>query len=259
MTWRHRVRTWQLALLVFVLAGWELGAATGFIDPFFLPRPSAILLRVVAWAGSADVYNDLAITLTETVLAFGIGTLMGVAAGLWLALAPFAAAVADPFIKALNALPRVILAPIFALWFGLGILSKVALGVTLVAFVAFFNTYQGVKEVNPVVVANAQILGAGRGAMLRHVYLPAAATWILSSLRASIGFAVIGAVVGEYLGSAAGIGHRIAEADGLFDAVGVFAGMTVLSAFVLLLDGCVSLLERQLVTWRAPALNANQG
>ena len=95
--------------------------------------------------------------------------------------------------------------------------------------------------------------------MLRHVYLPAAATWILSSLRASIGFAVIGAVVGEYLGSAAGIGHRIAEADGLFDAVGVFAGMTVLSAFVLLLDGCVSLLERRLVTWRPPAVNAGQG
>jgi NitT/TauT family transport system permease protein len=253
-----RIRTWQLGVMIAVLVLWEGGSGTGLMDPFFLPRPSAILVRIVAWAGTPDVYNDLAVTLTETILAFLIGTFLGVAAGLWLALAPFAAAVLDPFIKALNAIPRVILAPIFALWFGLGIFSKVALGVTLVSFIAFFNTYQGVREVNPVVVANAQILGASRFNMLRHVYLPAAATWILSSLRASIGFAVIGAVVGEYLGSASGIGHRIAEADGLFDAVGVFAGMVVLSAFVLLLDGCVSLLERRLVKWRPPALNSGK-
>lgn len=254
-----RIRSWQLGVLLAVLVLWEGGSRVGLMDPFFLPPPSAILVRVVAWAGTADVYNDLAVTLTETVLAFVIGTVLGVAAGLWLALAPFAAAVLDPFIKALNAIPRVILAPIFALWFGLGILSKVALGVTLVSFIAFFNTYQGVREVNPVVVANARILGASRANMLRHVYLPAAATWILSSLRASIGFAVIGAVVGEYLGSASGIGHRIAEADGLFDAVGVFAGMTVLSGFVLVLDAGVSLLERRLVRWRPPAVTAGQG
>jgi NitT/TauT family transport system permease protein len=268
MSLAGRIRAWQVGLLIAALGLWEIGAGTGFIDPFFLPRPSSILVRVAAWAGSADVYDDLAVTLTETILAFIIGTLLGVAAGLWLALAPFAAAVMDPFIKALNAIPRVILAPIFALWFGLGILSKVALGITLVSFIAFFNTYKGVREVNPVVVANAQILGASRINMLHHVYLLVAATWILSSLRASIGFAVVGAVVGEYLGSASGIGHRIAEADGLFDAVGVFAGMTVLSAFagmtvlsafVLLLGGCVSLLERRLVTWRPPAVNTGQG
>jgi NitT/TauT family transport system permease protein len=163
------------------------------------------------------------------------------------------ALVLDPYVKALNAIPRVVLAPIFTLWFGLGILSKVALGVTLVFFVAFFNTYQGVKEVSPVVLNNARLLGAKRGHLLRHIYLPAAASWIFSSLRTSIGFAVIGAVVGEYLGSAAGLGYLIAQAEGVFDTTGVFAGMVVLMVFVLVLDALVGALERQLLVWRPRA------
>src|SRR5699024_7484724 len=138
-----------------------------------------------------------------------------------------------------NSIPRVILAPIFTLWFGLGILSKVALGVTLVYFIAFFNVYQGIKEVNPVILANARMLGAGKRHLLQHVYLPSATTWILSSLRVSIGFAVIGAVVGEYLGSASGIGYIIAHAQGGFDTVGVFAGMMGLGIFVRVWDFAV--------------------
>ena len=124
---------------------------------------------------------------------------------------PTASAVLDPFIKAMNSIPRVILAPIFTLWFGLGMASKVALGVTLVFFVAFFNTYQGIKEVDPVVLANARMLGASGSQLLRHVYLPSAASWIFSSLRTSIGFAVIGAVVGEYMGAAKGLGYLISQ------------------------------------------------
>lgn len=129
-------------------------------------------------------------------------------------------------------------------------LSKVALGVTLVFFVAFFNTYQGVREVNPLVLANARLLGASRWALLRHVYLPSAAGWIFSSLRTSVGFAVIGAVVGEYLGASAGLGYLIAQAEGVFDTTGVFAGIMVLMAFVLLLDSGVGALERQLLVWQ---------
>ena len=121
---------------------------------------------------------------------------------------------------------------------------------TLVFFVAFFNTYQGVKEVSPVVLQNARLLGATRFHLLRHVYLPSAASWIFSSLRTSIGFAVIGAVVGEYLGSAAGLGYLIAQAEGVFDTTGVFAGMVVLMAFVLVLDALVGALERRLLVWR---------
>ena len=245
-----RLRLWQVGLLLLFLAWWEWASRTGRLDPFFFSQPSEIAGRVWRWFSTGEIYPHLYITTLEMLLAFFLGTLLGVVLGLWLALAPSVAAVLDPYIKALNAIPRVVLAPIFTLWFGLGVLSKVALGVTLVFFVAFFNTYQGVKEVSPVVLQNARLLGARPGHLLRHVYLPSAASWIFSSLRTSIGFAVIGAVVGEYLGSAAGLGYVIAQAEGVFDTTGVFAGMVVLMVFVLLLDAVVGQVEKRLVRWR---------
>ena len=157
--------------------------------------------------------------------------------GLWLALsARPRRALLDPYIKAMNSMPRVILAPIFAVWFGLGIASKVALGVTLVFFIVFFNVYQGVKEVSPTVLANARMLGASERQLLRHVYLPSATSWVFSSLHNSVGLAFVGAVVGEYLGSARGVGYLILQAEGTFDINTVFAGILVLTAFALVLD-----------------------
>ena len=146
-----------------------------------------------------------------------------------------------------NALPRVVLAPIFTLWLGLGIWSKVALGVTLVFFIVFFNVYQGVKEVSPTVLANARMLGMSEQQLMRHVYWPSALSWMFSSLHTSVGFAVVGAVVGEYLGSAAGLGYLIQQAEGVFDVAGVFAGMFVLAAFVIVIDTLVSMVEKRLV------------
>ena len=147
-------------------------------------------------------------------------------------------------------MPRVILAPIFAVWFGLGVASKVALGVTLVFFIVFFNVYQGVKEVSPVVLANARMLGASPRQLLRHVYLPSATSWVFSSLHTSVGLAFVGAVVGEYLGSAAGVGYLILQAEGTFDINSVFAGILVLTAFALLLDWMVTIAERRLLVWQ---------
>src|SRR5205085_10421203 len=145
--------------------------------------------------------------------------------GFWFGRKPFIAAVFDPYLKMANALPRIVLAPIFALWFGLGMTSKVVLGITLVFFVIFFNVYQGVKEVSPAVLANARMLGMAERQLLRHVYWPSAMSWMFSSLHTSVGFAVVGAVVGEYLGSAAGLGYLILQAEGTLDVAGVFAGM----------------------------------
>ncbi|HEY1230340.1 MAG TPA: ABC transporter permease, partial [Ramlibacter sp.] len=170
--------------------------------------------------------------------------------GLWLALAPTAGAILDPYIKAANSMPRVILAPIFALWFGLGIWSKVALAVTLVFFIVFFNVYQGVKEVSPVMLANARMLGANHRQLLRTVYLPSATSWVFSSLHTSVGLAFVGAVVGEYLGSARGVGYLILQAEGTFDVNTVFAGIVVLTAFALILDGLVGGIERRLMKWQ---------
>ena len=198
----------------------------------------------------AEIYSHLLVTLTETVLAFVIGTSLGLGAGLWLALSPLAAAIFDPYIKAANSMPRVILAPIFAMWFGLGIWSKVALAVTLVFFIVFFNVYQGVKEVSPVVLANARMLGANSRQLLRQVYLPSATSWVFSSLHTSVGLAFVGAIVGEYLGSARGVGYLILQAEGTFDINTVFAGILVLTAFALVLDTAVGLLEKRLMKWQ---------
>ena len=150
----------------------------------------------------------------------------------------------------MNAMPRVILAPIFMVWFGLGIWSKVALGVTLVFFIVFFNVYQGVKEVSPVVLNNARMLGANASQLLRHVYLPSATSWVFSSLHTSVGMAFVGAVVGEYLGSAKGVGYLIHQAEGSFDINTVFAGILVLTVFALLLDFAVTFAENKLLKWR---------
>jgi len=153
----------------------------------------------------------------------------------------------------ISGLPRVVLARIFAVWFGLGIASKVALGVTLVLFIVFCNVYEGVKEVSPTVLANARMLGMSERQLMRHVYWPSALSWMFSSLHTAVGFAVVGAVVGEYLGSAAGLGYLILQAEGVFDVAGVFAGMLVLAAFVIGIDWLVTLVERRLLVWRPVA------
>jgi NitT/TauT family transport system permease protein len=255
------VRLWQAAVLVAVFVLWHALTKPGLIPPvffdnesqaaFFFGQPVAIFQRIWRWfVVDADIYRHLAVTLVETVLAFGAGAVLGLAFGLWLALSPLAAAILDPYIKALNSMPRIILAPIFGVWFGLGIASKVALGVTLVFFIVFFNVYQGVKEVSPVVLANARMLGASQRQLLRHVYLPSATSWVFSSLHTSVGLAFVGAVVGEYLGSSEGVGYLILQAEGTFDINTVMAGILVLTAFALVLDGLVGRIESRLMRWQ---------
>lgn len=255
------LRLWQLAVLVALVGFWHAMTHPGLIPPmlfdndqqaaFFFGEPLKIGVRVWEWfVVEADIYEHLAVTLLETLMAFGIGTVMGLGCGLWLALSPMAAAILDPYIKAMNSMPRVILAPIFAVWFGLGMASKVALGVTLVFFIVFFNVFQGVKEVSPVVLANARMLGANARQLLRHVYVPSAMSWVFSSLHTSVGLAFVGAVVGEYLGSSRGVGYLILQAEGAFDINTVMAGIVVLTAFALVLDAAVGLAEKNLMKWQ---------
>ena len=214
------LRLWQAGLLAAVVGFWYLMTTPGLVPPFmfdndrqaafFFGEPVKVGQRIWVWfVAEADIYRHLAVTLVETLLAFGVGSILGLGAGLWLALSPMASAILEPYVKALNSMPRIILAPIFSVWFGLGIASKVALGVTLVFFIVFFNVYQGVKEVSPVVLANARMLGASNKQLLRHVYLPSATSWVFSSLHTSVGLAFVGAVVGEYLGSSQGVGRCV--------------------------------------------------
>ena len=258
------LRAWQIGVLVAVFGLWHVLTKPGLVPPFlfgddnqaafFFGEPLKIASRIVNWFFvNRDIYGHLAVTLLETVLAFGLGTALGLGFGLWLALSPVAAAILDPYIKALKSMPRVILAPIFAVWFGLGVASKVALGITLVFFIVFFNVYQGVREVSPVILANARMLGADGRQLLRHVYLPSATSWVFSSLHTSVGLAFVGAVVGEYLGSAKGVGYLILQAEGTFDINTVMAGILVLTGFALLLDAAVGRIEKRLMKWQPRA------
>ena len=254
------LRLWQLALFASVMLVWYVATSPTLLPPlyfddphkaaFFFGEPVKVLERVWDWFSSGAIYPHLWVTLVETVLAFVVGTVLGLGIGLWLALSPTASTLLDPYIKALNSMPRVILAPIFGVWFGLDIASKVALGVTLVFFIVFFNVYQGVREVSHTVLANARILGASERQLLRHVYVPSAMSWVFASLHNSVGLAFVGAVVGEYLGSSRGVGYLILQAEGTFDINAVFAGILVLTAFALLLDWGVSLAERRLLVWQ---------
>jgi len=257
---KRKLRIWQCLLLAAIFLLWHVLTQPGLLPPivfenphraaFFFGEPVKVMKVVWEWFADGSIYPHLWVTLQETALAFVIGTLLGLVIGLWLGLAPLASAILDPYIKAANAMPRVVLAPIFMVWFGLGIWSKVALGVTLVFFIVFFNVYQGVKEVSPVVLNSTRMLGASKAQLLRFVYLPSATSWVFSSLHTSVGMAFVGAVVGEYLGSARGVGYLIHQAEGAFDINTVFAGIVVLTVFALVLDFMVTLAERRLLVWR---------
>ena len=247
---RTLVLTLQIGVFLLLMATWEALSASKILDPFYFSRPSEIFAKMAVWIYTGFILPHLAVTLLEALLAFIIGTALGVGAGLALARVEILARIFDPYIRIFNALPRVILGPIFILWFGLGIASKVALAVTLVFFIVFFNTFQGIREVDPVVRNNARMLQASERQLLRYVYLPSALAWIFSSLHTSIGFALVGAVVGEYLGAAEGVGYVVAQAQGVFDTTGVFAGLILTSALVLVIDMGINRLERYLLRWR---------
>jgi NitT/TauT family transport system permease protein len=246
----------QVVIVVAVVGLWEVGTniATGpnrsLVDPFIWSRPSKIVARVSEWLQSGIILNNVFITLYEALMGFLLGALVGVIVGFVLARSDLWSRVLNPFIQVLNALPRLVFAPIFFLLFGLDENSKIALGFSLVFFIVFFNAYQGVREVDRNVFNNVRMLGANERQMTWHVLLPSALTWILTSLHTSVGFAMVGAVVGEYLGASRGLGHIIAQSEGNLDATGVWAGMLVLCVVVVVVEVLVSQLETRLVRWK---------
>jgi NitT/TauT family transport system permease protein len=258
-----RLRAVQVLVFVMLALAWHVLTAPGLLPPIFFERdnqaafffgePAKVFWTTVDWFSSGEIFTHIAVTLLETLLGFVIGAVLGLGIGLWLALSKSSSAVLEPYIKGFNSMPRVVLAPIFAVWFGLGIWSKVALGVTLVFFVVFFNVYQGVREVSPVLLANARMLGASRWQLLRSIYVPSAMSWVFASLHNAVGLAFVGAVVGEYLGSSQGVGYLILQAEGTFDINTVFAGIVVLTIFALVLDAVVGAIERRLMTWQPKA------
>jgi NitT/TauT family transport system permease protein len=244
----------QLAVFILIVGSWQLLASFELIDPFFFSSPKAILLQIIDWfqngTSQGPLYIHFLVTFEETILSFVLGVVLGVIAGYALGMSEVLSVIFGPYIQMLNALPRVVLAPIFILWLGLDMSSKVALGVTLTFFVVFFNAYQGVREVDRNLVNNALLLGANKKQLALHVIIPSALTWILSSLHSSFGFALVGAVVGEFIGATKGLGFLISQAQGAFDTTGVFAAMVLLSITALAADWAVGQLEKRFIAWR---------
>jgi NitT/TauT family transport system permease protein len=244
------IRLWRTVLLAAFLSVWEVAARREWIDPFFVSQPTVLAAQIAQWIWSGFIFRHLWVTMEETIIGFLLGTLLGVAVGFLFARWEKLAYIFDPLMVALNAMPRVVLAPLFILWFGLGLLSKVVMVISLVFFVVFFSTYTGIREVDRDLVNNARILGASPRHMIRHVLLPSALTWIFSSLRTSVGFALIGAVVGEYLGSHEGMGYVISYAESMFNATGVLAGLLVLMAAVIVIDVGLKRLDTRFSYWK---------
>jgi NitT/TauT family transport system permease protein len=262
------VNALRIGFAVLVLGFWEIGTAKDaahpdglWIDPFFYGRPSGIASQLWTWIqnGTAQgpLWLQVATTLEEAFLGFVIGVSLGVVLGVALGRVRLLSDVFAPYIKALNAMPRVVLGSIFIITIGYNIWSKVALAVVLVFFVVFFNAFQGVREVDRVLIANARILGASERQLSTHVIFPSALSWILASLHTSFGFALVGAVVGEYLGAYHGIGLVISTAQGTFNPNGVFAAMFILAVIALTAEVGLTSLENRLIKWRPNAITAD--
>ncbi|HEV2373211.1 MAG TPA: ABC transporter permease [Streptosporangiaceae bacterium] len=246
----------RIATLVVVLGGWQLLATWKIVSPFFFGQPSGIIRQLVDWAEHGTEFGSLWlqvwVTMKEALLGFVFGVAGGVISGILLGQVRSLADVLSPYIKAMNALPRIVLGSIFVVWLGLGTASKVMLASVLVFFVVFFNAFQGVREVDPNFVANARVLGASRLQIVRNVVFPSALTWIIASLHVAFGFAIIGAIVGEFLGAQQGLGLVISSAQNNFNANGVFAAMLIIAVIALTAEGLISRLERRLLAWRPP-------
>jgi NitT/TauT family transport system permease protein len=244
----------QVVVLILVFGGWQLFTSLKIVDPFFFGQPSGIVRTAWQWVqhgtNQGSIWLQIYTTMEEAVFGFLIGVAAGVVVGVLLGQFRFLSEVLSPYIKAVNALPRIVLGALFVIVLGLGISSKIVLAAFLVFFVVFFNAYQGVREVDGNLVNNARVLGASRMQVIRNVVLPSAMTWIIASLHVAFGFAVIGAIVGEVLGAQHGLGVLITDSQNNFNTDGIFAGMIIIGLIALIAEWLISLLERRLLAWR---------
>jgi NitT/TauT family transport system permease protein len=252
----------RLALLAVLIGGWEFGVRAGLIDPFFFGQPSGIWDKLVEWVREGTAIGPLWwqvwVTIYEAGAGFLIGAVLGVLFGVALGRNALLADVFSIYIKIANSIPRVVLGSIFIVALGLGSASKIALAVVMVFFVVFANAFQGVREADKNLIANARILGAGDWQVTRSVVIPSALSWILASLHVSFGFALVGAIVGEFLGARQGMGLLIATAQGAFDANGVFAAMIVIALVALAAEWLLTSLENRLLAWRPETTAAHE-
>ena len=251
----------QVLLGLALLAFWELASGT-LIDSFFVSKPSLVLRELSSQLASGGLWNDLFVTIVqETLVGYVLGALLGVVLGFVLAQAPTAARILNPYLMAINGIPRIALAPLFLVWFGIGLASKIWLGGMMAFFLTFFNTFAGVGGVDQGLKNVARVMGASRLQVLLKVVLPASTPWIVAGLRLGFPYALVAAVVGEMVMSTAGIGHRIIAATQVFNVTGTMAGVLVLMVVVMLVNWVLDRAEAHLLRWRpaGPDASTTQG
>ena len=238
-----------LALLA-LLALWESLARVGWLDPFYAPPPSAVAGVMVGLVVDGALWPHLTATAVAAMAGLVVGLVLGITMGFAAALSQIVAELLEPVMILLNAIPRVILAPLFVIWLGIGLASKLALATILVAVLIFFAVYNGIREVDQRLVERVQTLGGGRGVLIREVYVPSVTAWVMGNFKVAVGFAFTGAVVGEFVASSRGLGYLLQFAQSTYNAALTLALIIIIMGFVLLLFGLTERLERRLLRWR---------
>jgi NitT/TauT family transport system permease protein len=251
---RNRIPNWHGFLVLLpglcTLAMWELAAWESPGVARLVSQPTEIARGIVDVIATGTIWQHLNATLTEMAAGYVIGAISGVALGFLCGRIKLLGDILNPYITLFNGIPKVALAPVFVIWFGIGLMSKIAIILTMVFFVVFINTFAGLRSVNEDYVAIIRIMGASGWQVVREVFLPATLPFIIVGLRAGIPFSVIGAVVGEFIAATKGLGFFINYNQGTYDTNGIFVGVTILALLVVVLDGLLSLLERRLLKWR---------
>ena len=248
----------QASIVVFVFTMWEVVADT-FGTQFWTASPSTIAEELKRWALSGQLATDLQLTLTAAGLGFLIGSVVGGLTGFILGWIRRLGDLFEPFVLALYTLPKIALAPLFVLWFGIGLTNKIMFSALLVFFMVFFTTYQGTRQVDRDLVENARLLGAQRWDIWTKIAIPYSAVWVLTGVRIGLPYALIGAIVAEFIASSAGVGYRIKSATSFFNTAGVFAGLVLLMVISFTLLAMLKLVERRVLAWQNPkdTLQAN--
>lgn len=241
-------------LMLWEIAAWQWPGVARLVS-----QPMEIARGIVDVATTGVIWQHLDATLKEMAAGYVIGAITGVAVGFLCGRIQLLGDILNPYITLFNGIPKVALAPVFVIWFGIGLMSKIAIILTMVFFVVFINTFAGLRSVNEDYVAIVRIMGASRWQLVREVFLPATLPFIIVGLRAGIPFSVIGAVVGEFIASTKGLGFFINYNQGAYDTNGIFVGVTILAILVVVLDGLLSLLERRLLKWRPEVEAKNVG
>ena len=240
----------QVVALLVLLALWETAGRAGMLNPLYLPSPSQIGAAIFDLFSDGRIWPHLEATFTAALGGLALGIAVGVVLGVAAALVRLVAELLEPVMTLLNAVPRVILAPLFVIWLGIGLASKIALSFILVAVLIFFTVFTGIRQVDRRMVERVITLGGDRWALVRHVYLPSVTAWILSNLKIAVGFAFTGALVGEFVAATHGLGYLLSFAQSTYNAALMFALIVLILVVVLLIFGIAGRLEKYLLRWQ---------